>query len=381
MPSICFPRPHENCRLGLLEPHEAEELVARLGLCLEAAEDAARDGAGRRLLHAPHDHAQMARLHDDGDALGLEDLHDGVGDLLGQALLDLQAAAEHLGDAGQLGDADDLVLRDVGNVHLSGKGHEVVLAQAEDLNVLDNDHLVVALLEDGIVDNVADVLLVALGKVEHGLGVALGRVDDAGAVGVLADALENGADGGLHLLEALGGLVGVLFETFARASGRAAEAVKVNDGTGGADDGLVLLLLLLQLLHLPDGDVPRVTGRLAQARPALGSAVGGGAGVGVGMSALRLFGALAALAGRVGVARLGGGDGRLVMVVLALLRLARLARVAARGIGVAGVVRGVCRVAVAVAVVLATVTPLGARDFGAGHCVGELTGSRASGVV
>ncbi|CRK48735.1 hypothetical protein BN1723_008182, partial [Verticillium longisporum] len=103
----------------------------------------------------------------------------------------------------------------------------------------------------------------------------------------------------------------------------------------------------------------------------------------LGMSALRLFGALAALAGCVGVARLGGGDGRLVMVVLALLRIARLARVAARGIGVAGVVRGVCRVAVAVAVavVLATVTPLGARDFGAGHCVGELTGSRASGVV
>lgn len=102
--------------------HEAQKLVARLGLALKAAEDAAGNGRCPRLLDAAHDHAQVARLHDDGDALGLENLHDGVGNLLGQALLDLQAAGVHFGDAGQLGEADDGVAGDVANVHLWKEG-------------------------------------------------------------------------------------------------------------------------------------------------------------------------------------------------------------------------------------------------------------------
>lgn len=90
----------------------------------------------------------------------------------------------------------------------------MVLAHAKDLNVLDNDHLVVAFLEDGIVDNVLDILLVAAGQEEHGLGIASRGVEDAGAVGVFADAFEDGADGALHLLETNGSLLGGLIETF-----------------------------------------------------------------------------------------------------------------------------------------------------------------------
>lgn len=39
-----------------------------------------------------------------------------------------------------------------------------MLAKAEDLDILYDNHLVMAFMEDGIVDNVLDVLLVALGK-------------------------------------------------------------------------------------------------------------------------------------------------------------------------------------------------------------------------
>lgn len=69
-------------------------------------------------MHAAHDHAQMAGLDNDGDALGLQHLGEGEGDLLGQAFLDLQAAREHFGDAGELGEADDAAVGDVADVHL-----------------------------------------------------------------------------------------------------------------------------------------------------------------------------------------------------------------------------------------------------------------------
>lgn len=60
----------------------------------------------------------MTRLHDNGDALRLEDFHDGIGDFLGEAFLDLEAAGVHFGNARQLGKANDGVARDVANVHL-----------------------------------------------------------------------------------------------------------------------------------------------------------------------------------------------------------------------------------------------------------------------
>lgn len=105
-------------RCSPVDTNKAQELVSRLGLALEASEDAAGDGGGAPLLDAAHDHAEMAGLHDDGDALGLEDLHDGVGDFLGEALLDLETAGVHLGDAGEFGEADDGVGGDVTDVHL-----------------------------------------------------------------------------------------------------------------------------------------------------------------------------------------------------------------------------------------------------------------------
>lgn len=97
---------------------EAQELVARRKILLEAAEDAAGDGSRAGLLNAAHHHAQVARLHDDSDALRVKDLHNGVGNLLGEALLNLQPPGEHLGDARELGEPDDGIGGDVANMHL-----------------------------------------------------------------------------------------------------------------------------------------------------------------------------------------------------------------------------------------------------------------------
>lgn len=72
-----------------VDADKAEEFVPRLLLSLEASKDTARDGGARRLLYAPHDHAQVARLHDNGHPLRLQDFHNGVGNLPGEAFLDL----------------------------------------------------------------------------------------------------------------------------------------------------------------------------------------------------------------------------------------------------------------------------------------------------
>lgn len=90
----------------------------RLGIVLEAAKGAAGDRGGTRLFDTTHHHAQVARLHDNNDALRIEDFHDSVGDLRGEALLDLQPPGEDLGDPWELREPEDGIGRDVADVHL-----------------------------------------------------------------------------------------------------------------------------------------------------------------------------------------------------------------------------------------------------------------------
>jgi hypothetical protein len=134
--------------------------------------------------------------------------------------------------------------------YLSREWHEVVFAQREDLDVLDNDKLVVVLVEDGAVHNLAQVLLVTLGEEEEGFRIAVGRVAEALAVGILANALENGAYGAGQLRQPLLLLLVRRFLPFAGAFAlpmlavnggvlaasrptRPAQAVKVDGGVLG----------------------------------------------------------------------------------------------------------------------------------------------------
>lgn len=135
-----------------------------------AAQHATGGCGGRGLLYTAHDHAEMARLNHDSDTLRLEHLREGECNLLGESLLDLQAAGKHLSDTGELGETDDAAVGDVSNVHLlksawgatailpavaylSGKWHEVVLAQREDLDILHYNQLIMVLVEHGAIDD------------------------------------------------------------------------------------------------------------------------------------------------------------------------------------------------------------------------------------
>lgn len=59
------------------------------------------------------------------------------------------------------------------NSYLSGEGNHVVFAEGEYINISQNDKFVVALVEHSSINQVMDILRVALGKIEHGIGISL----------------------------------------------------------------------------------------------------------------------------------------------------------------------------------------------------------------
>jgi hypothetical protein len=93
----------------------------------------------------------------------------------------------------------------------------MMLTHRKDLNILDNNHLIVILMEHSSIHNIPQVLLIPFREEHHGLGVALGRLEEALAVGIFADAFEDRADGAGEFLETCFGFGGGGFEAGAGA--------------------------------------------------------------------------------------------------------------------------------------------------------------------
>ena len=115
------------------------------------------------LAHSPHLRAQVHRVQMHRDAVWLQHAHQLVRDLHPHALLDREPAREDPHEASQLGDADDLLVRDVADERVPVEGQGVVLAERVEL--------------DRPLDDLADVAVrtaVALRgeRCEH-LGIAL----------------------------------------------------------------------------------------------------------------------------------------------------------------------------------------------------------------
>src|SRR5207247_3805459 len=83
---------------------ELQELAPQLGVFLERTAPERRHGA-RVLLDASHLRAEVRRFELDGDAFGLDQLDQRVGDLLAEPLLHGEAARVEPHEAGQLRDA------------------------------------------------------------------------------------------------------------------------------------------------------------------------------------------------------------------------------------------------------------------------------------
>lgn len=96
----------------------------------------------------------------------------------------------------------DLRPRNVRDVNLAREGNHVVLAQAVNLDVLDQDHLVVVLLEHRPVHDAGQALAVPSRARQQGLRHPLGRLDEALPRHVFAQALQQGGASLLHLVQA-----------------------------------------------------------------------------------------------------------------------------------------------------------------------------------
>src|SRR5207248_4034645 len=103
---------------------------------------------------APHHHAQVVRLDHHAHPARVEHLHQRVRHLVGEALLDLQAAREHLDDAWNLREADQAAVGQVRDVRPPEERQQVVLAQRVDLDVADADQVLVPLAVQRVPDDV-----------------------------------------------------------------------------------------------------------------------------------------------------------------------------------------------------------------------------------
>ena len=115
----------------------------------------------------------------------------------GEALLHLQAPAEHLDQARDLGEPHHLAVRQVGDVRAPEERQHVVLAEAVEVDVLHDHHLVVADVEERVVEDLPGILRVAGAEEAHRLGDADRRAQQAVAAGVLAELLQQLRDQGL----------------------------------------------------------------------------------------------------------------------------------------------------------------------------------------
>ena len=105
---------------------------------------------------------------------------------LGQPLLHLQPAAEDVDEPRNLAEADHLVARNVGDVALAEKRQQMMLAQAVEIDVLDDHHLAVVDREQRPVQDLIDVGAVAAGEKRQRLLDPLRRIEQTLALRILA---------------------------------------------------------------------------------------------------------------------------------------------------------------------------------------------------
>src|SRR5262249_10215220 len=137
--------------------------------------------------YAARGHAFVAGVDHHADAAWAQRVFDAMGDLRGELFLHLEAAGEAVPPAGHASGADYTGRGDVGSVGAAADRRHVVFAVAFELDVAQHDHLVVAFhFLEGAAQVLGRVFVIALEPVRIGLHHALGRVEQAFALRILA---------------------------------------------------------------------------------------------------------------------------------------------------------------------------------------------------
>ncbi len=122
----------------------------------------------------------------DGNPVRLEHRLQGIGDLLPDALLYSKALGKHAHEPGELGDTDDVLMRDVAHVGMSVKRQRMVLTERKEVDRPLN-HLAQTTVRPTPAFGLERreqfrVALIAFGRVKQGADIALWRL--AGGRGV-----------------------------------------------------------------------------------------------------------------------------------------------------------------------------------------------------
>ena len=164
---------------------QVHELLTGLGL-VEGSTELAGGGDAVLFLHTAHLHAHVACFDHNHHSEGVEGLLDALLDLERHALLDLQAVGIYVDNAGYLAEPGDVSVGNVGHMSLAVEGQHVVFAEGEEVDVLDDDHLRVVLLEECASEYLMGILGVALREKLHGLGYTHRGLEQSLAGGVFA---------------------------------------------------------------------------------------------------------------------------------------------------------------------------------------------------
>src|SRR6266404_9384787 len=173
--------------LLLFLPHQCQEFVPRLLVVAKRTEHRTGHGLPVLLFNATHLHAQVLRLDNHSDALRGNLLFNRPRDLAGHALLNLQSPREHVHQPCDFAQSDYLFARQICHVCLSKERQQVMLAQAEKLDVLDDDHLVIAHAERRAIQQMVHVLVIPTGQEFQRFLVTLRRLLQTFALRILSD--------------------------------------------------------------------------------------------------------------------------------------------------------------------------------------------------
>ena len=145
----------------------------------------------------------MGRLDHHADALGLQHLGDGVGDLRGHLFLDLQPSGIGVDDPRQFADPDHAVIRQVSDVGAADDRFHVMLAVRLETDIAQQHHLVVTLdLFEGALQQHHRIDRVALEVFIVGARHPFRRAGQAFAGWIVAGPAYHGRDRGQHFFVA-----------------------------------------------------------------------------------------------------------------------------------------------------------------------------------
>ena len=128
----------------------------------------------------------MLCLNNNHHAQGLQGFLDGLANLQCHAFLHLKAVRETVDHTGNLAQAGNVSVGDVGHMHTSVERQHVVLAQGIEVDVLHNNHLAIVFLELCRIEQRHGVLTVSACERGHGTRHTLGSLEESLTRGILA---------------------------------------------------------------------------------------------------------------------------------------------------------------------------------------------------